>query len=151
MGTTVLLTAVALGLLFLAGTRPLYIGIGLGIGAVFFIYSMLHSEYRRRRVMAFLNPWADPTGDGFQTIQSFLSIHSGKIFGVGLGNGNSKLFFLPEVHTDFIFSLVGEELGFVGAVILCFALSTSSTSYSKPQFRRKNRLAVTSLSAWHFP
>ena len=71
--------------------------------------------------MAFLNPWADPQGDGFQTIQSFLSIHSGRIFGAGIGNGNSKLFFLPEVHTDFIFALIGEELGFLGS-FLCLAL-----------------------------
>ena len=64
------------------------------------------------------NPWADPQGNGFQTIQSLLSIHSGHLFGTGLGNGNSKLFFLPEVHTDFIFALIGEELGFVGAGLL---------------------------------
>src|SRR5262249_53346425 len=78
----------------------------------------LHSDYRRRRLIAFLNPWADPQGSGFQAIQSFLSIHSGKLFGMGIGNGNSKLFYLPEVHTDFIFSLIGEELGFLGATLL---------------------------------
>lgn len=118
LGTTVLLTAILLGLLFISGMKLRYCFGLVGVGGAFFLYSMLHSEYRRRRVMAFLNPWADPQGNGFQTIQSLLSLHSGKLFGVGLGNGNSKLFFLPEVHTDFIFALIGEELGFVGAIAL---------------------------------
>jgi len=117
-GSAVLLCAVVIGLLFLAGIRPLYIGGMLGCGFVGIAFAMLNSDYRKRRLFAFLNPWADPQGSGFQTIQSFLSFHSGKIFGVGLGNGNSKLFYLPEVHTDFIFSLVGEELGFLGAIVL---------------------------------
>ena len=118
LGTTALLSCISLGLFFISGTRLLYLFGFLGGGAILFVVSMLHSEYRRRRLFAFLNPWADPQGSGFQTIQSFLSIHSGRWFGVGLGNGNSKLFYLPEVHTDFIFSLVGEELGFVGAILL---------------------------------
>ncbi len=118
LGSTVLLSCIILGLFFIGGARTTYLlgVLGAGIGAA--LFAMLHSEYRRRRVMAFLNPWADPQGSGFQTIQSFLSFHSGKIFGVGIGNGNSKLFFLPEVHTDFIFALIGEELGFVGAITL---------------------------------
>ena len=118
LGSTIVLTCIAVGLFFIAGIRPLYIVTLLGGGIGFFIFSMLHSDYRRRRLFAFLNPWADPQGSGFQSIQSFLSIHSGKLFGMGLGNGNSKLFFLPEVHTDFIFSLIGEELGFVGAITI---------------------------------
>lgn len=118
LGTTALLVCMTLGLFFIAGARLAYIFGFLGGGAALLVFSMLHSDYRRRRLFAFLNPWADPQGSGFQTIQSFLSIHSGRLFGVGLGNGNSKLFYLPEVHTDFIFSLVGEELGFVGAIFL---------------------------------
>jgi len=116
LGSTILLCCIILGLFFIAGARTTYlIGfLATGLGAA--LFAMLHSDYRRRRVMAFLNPWADPRGNGFQTIQSFLSFHSGKILGVGIGNGNSKLFFLPEVHTDYIFALIGEELGFVGTV-----------------------------------
>jgi cell division protein FtsW len=118
LGSTVLLCCILIGLGFIGGARPAYIMAVLGSGLGLTIFAMLHSEYRRRRVFAFFNPWADPQGSGFQTIQSFLSFYSGKVFGVGIGNGNSKLFFLPEVHTDFIFSLIGEELGFVGAVSL---------------------------------
>ncbi|MBI4403511.1 MAG: putative lipid II flippase FtsW [Deltaproteobacteria bacterium] len=118
LGSTVLLLGLALGAFFIAGARPALIAGGIGIGSILLVLALLQADYRRRRLMAFLNPWADPQGNGFQAIQSFLSFHSGKLFGVGLGNGNSKLFFLPEVHTDFIFSLIGEELGFVGACIL---------------------------------
>ncbi len=118
LGTTALLSIVAMGMLFIAGTRTAYLGGGIAVGACALAVAMIHSDYRRRRLFAFLNPWADPQGSGFQTIQSFLSFHTGGFFGLGLGNGNAKLFYLPEVHTDFLFSLIGEELGFVGAVIL---------------------------------
>jgi len=117
-GTTLLLCAVMLGMLFIAGLRPIYLYSLLGSTAAVLAVTLMQSEYRRRRVFTFLHPWDDSQGAGFQTIQSFVSFHWGKLFGVGLGNGNSKLFFLPEVHTDFIFALVGEELGFVGAVAL---------------------------------
>ena len=118
MGTTVLLVAMALAMFFVAGIRLTYVLGTIGIGSAGFIVAMLHSDYRRRRFSAFLNPWADPQGTGFQTIQSLISFHSGRLFGTGIGNGNSKLFFLPEVHTDFIFALIAEELGFMGAAIL---------------------------------
>jgi cell division protein FtsW len=70
--------------------------------------------YRRARILAFLNPWEDPEQKGFQAIQSMLSFHSGGFWGVGLGQGQGKLFFLPEAHTDFTLAVLGEEMGFVG-------------------------------------
>ncbi len=81
------------------------------------------SEYRRKRIFAFLNPWDDQYGSGFQMIQSFVAINQGGWFGQGLGQGQQKLFYLPEAHTDFIFSVIGEELGLAGvmAVIALFA------------------------------
>jgi cell division protein FtsW len=118
LGSVILLSALAFALLFISGVRPIYLLVLLTSGGGFFFFSMMHTEYRKRRLLAFLNPWLDPQGNGFQTIQSFLSFYSGKMFGVGIGNGNSKLFFLPDVHTDFIFSLIGEELGFVGACLI---------------------------------
>lgn len=123
MGTTILVSAVILGMLFIAGLRPVYFYTVLGSAIAVFAVTLMQSEYRRRRVFAFLNPWEDPQGAGFQSIQSFVSFHWGQLLGVGLGNGNSKLFFLPEVHTDFIFALIGEELGFIGAfaLLLLFA------------------------------
>lgn len=139
LGTTVLLTFVMLGLCFIAGIRPAYIGGGIAVGAIAFGLAMVHSDYRRRRLIAFLNPWADPQGNGFQLIQSFLSFHSGKFFGVGIGNGNSKLFYLPEVHTDFIFALIGEELGFAGTATLIGLLAYFSYLMYRVAFRCKDR------------
>jgi cell division protein FtsW len=118
LGTTTLLVIVIIGMLFISGIRLSYLISFLGVGSLGFVFAIVHYAWRRKRLFAYLNPWADPQGTGFQTIQSFLSFHSGQLFGTGLGNGNSKLFFLPEVHTDFIFALIGEEMGFVGAITL---------------------------------
>ena len=78
----------------------------------------MSSPYRRVRVEAFLNPWADPGEKGFQVIQSLLSFYSGGLTGVGLGEGQGKLFFLPEAHTDFTLAVLGEEMGFIGFFVL---------------------------------
>jgi cell division protein FtsW len=85
---------------------------GLGLAVVI----LLAAPYRVKRVLAFLDPWADPRGKGFQIIQSFLAFANGSIFGQGLGNSNEKLFYLPEAYNDFIFSVVGEELGLIGVI-----------------------------------
>lgn len=71
--------------------------------------------------MTFLDPWKDPLGKGFQVLQSMLGVHSGGFWGVGLGNGKEKLFYLPEAHNDFIFAVIGEELGFLGVIGVIFA------------------------------
>jgi cell division protein FtsW len=86
------------------------------------LFLALGTPYRRARVMTFIDPWRDPGGRGFQIIQSLVGLHNGSIFGVGLGNGKEKLFFLPEAHNDFIFAVIGEELGFLGlsAVVLAY-------------------------------
>jgi cell division protein FtsW len=85
---------------------------------------ILRSSYRFARILAFFNPWKDPKGTGFQMIQSFIALGSGGFFGVGLGGSKQKLFYLPESHTDFIFSIIGEELGFLGAglVVVLFVV-----------------------------
>ncbi len=82
------------------------------------------APYRIRRILAFLDPWADPSGKGFQTIQALLALGPGGLFGLGLGQSKQKFLYLPENHTDFIFAMIGEELGFVGVtlVILLFFL-----------------------------
>jgi len=79
---------------------------------------VFHVGYRQKRILAFLDPYADPLGKGFQIIQSFLAVGTGGISGVGLMEGKQKLFYLPEPHTDFIFAVIGEELGFIGAVLV---------------------------------
>jgi cell division-specific peptidoglycan biosynthesis regulator FtsW len=81
------------------------------------LYKLIFSvQYRRNRMLAFLNPWNDPQGTGFQIIQSLVALGSGGIAGVGLGQGKQKLLYLPAAYTDFIFSIIGEELGFIGTV-----------------------------------
>jgi cell division protein FtsW len=94
------------------------------LSALVFWRLILQADYRLHRWLAFMNPWEDPQGIGYHIIHSFLAFGSGGVFGTGLGNGRQKLFYLPEPHTDFVFSVVGEELGFLGvtAIVLLFGL-----------------------------
>lgn len=118
MGTALLLGALTLGLLFIGGVRPLHL---LGLSAAtlpVLTVAVLGEGYRRQRILAFLNPWRDPQGAGFHIIQSLLALGSGGLLGLGLGNSRQKFFYLPEQHTDFIFAILGEELGLIGAVAI---------------------------------
>lgn len=124
MGTAIALGFMVLTLLFIGGVKVPHL-LSLGIVLIpFLIKFVFNSGYRRKRLIAFLDPWSDPTGAGFQVTQSYLALGSGGLFGLGLGKGKQKLFFLPEPHTDFIYSLIGEELGFIGvfSVILLFLI-----------------------------
>ncbi len=117
-GSAMFLSLLLITFLFIAGARFLHLGL-LGAAVLpFGIYAIFHAGYRYRRFIAFLDPWKSPKSTGFQIIQSFISFGSGGVFGRGLGNGQQKLFFLPAPHTDFIFSVIGEELGFIGVVII---------------------------------
>lgn len=118
LGAALTMGAVAVIMLFAAGTRPRYI-LGMGVVAIPFIWFLVATKaYRMRRITAFLDPWQDPANSGFQIIQSWLAFGTGGLLGQGLGEGKQKLFYLPEAHTDFILSVVGEELGFVGVIII---------------------------------
>ncbi|GEN30344.1 cell division protein FtsW [Cerasibacillus quisquiliarum] len=124
LGTGVVLVLTCMVLLFVGGARILhFIGLAL-IGSIAFIFLILSAPYRISRITAFLNPWEDPLGDGFQIIQSLYALGPGGLMGTGLGNSLQKYFYLPEPQTDFIFAILGEELGFIGAgfVICLFAL-----------------------------
>ncbi|MFA4989691.1 MAG: putative lipid II flippase FtsW [Candidatus Omnitrophota bacterium] len=116
LGNTIALSAVVLVMLFVSGVRPAYI-LSLILASLPVLYFLIFSvAYRKARLLAFLNPWADPRGSGFQIIQSQVALGSGGLFGVGLGHSKQKLFYLPAAHTDFIFSIIGEELGLIGTV-----------------------------------
>ncbi|MEQ5127142.1 cell division protein FtsW [Providencia alcalifaciens] len=118
LGTVVVLVVTTLGLLFLAGARlaPFIIGIAAcGVGVLALI---IFEPYRLRRVTSFLNPWDDPFGSGYQLTQSLMAFGRGELLGQGLGNSVQKLEYLPEAHTDFIFSVLAEELGYVGVVLV---------------------------------
>ena len=117
-GSAFLLMALLFIMLFVGGARLFYLLLSLIFLAPLGFFLILNSSYRLRRFTAFLDPWSDPTNTGFQIIQSFIAFGSGGAFGLGLGNGRQKLFYLPEAHTDFIFSVVGEELGLLGVMIV---------------------------------
>lgn len=119
-GTTAMIVTVIFLLLFLAGVPKRYLASAVLLAGGVAAALIFGSEYRRNRLLAYLDPWADPAGKGFQILQSLIGFHNGKILGVGLGNGKEKLFFLPEAHNDFIFAVIGEELGFLGiAAVVC--------------------------------
>jgi cell division protein FtsW len=115
-GTALAIVLVAAAILYASGLKLTYFA-GGALAALPVIYLLVfHVGYRYKRILAFLNPNADPLGAGFQIIQSTIAVGTGGIDGVGLMEGRQKLFYLPEPHTDFIFAVIGEELGFIGAV-----------------------------------
>ncbi|CAE80953.1 putative lipid II flippase FtsW [Bdellovibrio bacteriovorus] len=117
-GTFAIIVMVAVTLLFAFGLQWKYIIGAVAVMVPAFYFLVMTVPYRRARVLAFLDPWADPAQKGFQVIQSMLSFHSGGLTGAGLGQGQGKLFFLPEAHTDFTLAVLGEEMGFVGFVLI---------------------------------
>jgi len=121
-GTALILTAVLYLMLFVGGVRiPHLLATGL-MALPVLVYLMLTAEYRLRRLMTFLDPWREASSGGFQVIQSLIAFGSGQLWGRGLGESRQKLFYLPEAHTDFVYSVIGEELGLLGAlaVLLLF-------------------------------
>jgi len=123
-GTAISLLLIIGLMVFAAGLNYRYL-VGTVLVALPLLYIVLISApYRRRRLLAFLDPWADPLGDGFQVIQSLIAVGTGHVFGKGLMGGVQKLFYLPEPHTDFIYAVIGEELGLIGttAVLICFCV-----------------------------
>jgi cell division protein FtsW len=124
LGTAAVLGLVAGLMLFIGGARWRHLWV-MGLLAAPVLYAMIMKiGYRRQRLMAFLDPWRDPTDAGFQMIQSFLALGGGGPVGMGLGEGRQKLFFLPYPHTDFIFAVIGEELGLLGtlSVLVLFGM-----------------------------
>jgi cell division protein FtsW len=121
LGTAVMVMAITIALLFFAGMPYKYFGLMAAVGLPVFYFLVMNVEYRRQRLMTFFNPEKDPSDSGFQIIQSLIALGSGGTEGVGLANSIQKLFYLPEPHTDFIYAIIGEELGLIGAMIVLFA------------------------------
>jgi cell division protein FtsW len=123
-GSTLILVLGLVGIVFLHGIPKRLFLLAAGFIVPILLLVMIAAPYRVRRLTAFLDPFADPLGAGFQVIQSFVAIASGGAFGKGLGASQQKLFFLPEAHTDFILSVIGEEMGFIGfmSLVLIFSL-----------------------------
>lgn len=117
-GTSLIVLMGAVIIVFIAGVPVLRAASLSVIGIPPLIYLMAREEYRLKRLFIFLDPWADPSDTGYQVIQSLYALGSGHIFGSGLGRGRQKLFYLPEPQNDFIFAVIGEELGFIGAAAI---------------------------------
>lgn len=117
-GAAVVLTATTLGMLFLGGARLRDFLLAVTVAGAALASLALSSSYRLQRLTGFMDPWADPYASGFQLTQSLIAIGRGEWLGVGLGDSVQKLFYLPEAHTDFVFAVLAEELGFVGATLV---------------------------------
>ena len=124
LGASLLIAGVAVTMLYFAGARLSHLALAGMVGACLTALMIVYSPWRRARMLGFMNPWEDPYGNGYQTLQSLHAMASGGIEGLGLGSGRAKWGFLPYAHTDFIFAVIGEELGMVGSlfVVLLFAV-----------------------------
>ena len=117
-GATVIIVGVVIGMTFLAGAKLVYVLTMLAAAAMALAFLVLSAPYRMKRLTAYQDPWADPFGSGFQLVQSLIAFGQGEWWGVGLGNSVQKLFYLPEAHTDFVFSIWSEETGLIGATAM---------------------------------
>ena len=126
-GTAMFISMISFVLIMVGGTRIIYVMFTM-IASIPHIYQILHNipTYRHNRLLAFLDPWKDPMGIGYQIIQSWIALGSGGIAGLGMGESRQKLFFLPMSDNDFVFSIIGEEFGFIGTtcIVVMFALLT---------------------------
>jgi len=124
LGSAIMLLAVCIIMLFASGANIMHLFSFALISVPVLYFLIFRVPYRLRRIISYLDPWSDAHGSGFQIVQSFLALGSGGIFGLGLGCSRQKLFYLPQVHTDFIFSIIGEELGLIGTlgIVVLFGL-----------------------------
>jgi cell division protein FtsW len=119
LSITAVIMIVTLIVLFVAGAKSSHVfGIVTPVGFLAGVVLIFSEDYRRARLLNFINPWRDPSGDGYQLIQSLLALGSGGIWGMSLGQSRQKCYYMPEPHTDFIFSIIGEELGLIGALVV---------------------------------
>jgi cell division protein FtsW len=117
-GSVLILTMLLYFMLFIGGVRVRHLFATALMALPLLLYVMTKAEYRLRRLMTFLDPWSDAAGSGFHVVQSLIAFGSGQWTGRGLGESRQKLFYLPEAHTDFVYSVIGEELGLLGAMLV---------------------------------
>jgi cell division protein FtsW len=151
MGTAVVVIVIAFAILTAAGAPGRALGFGLIVLTGMAGVAAMAMPYRRERLLSFINPQADPSGSGYQLIQSKIGLGAGHIFGLGLGNSREKWGLLPNPHTDFIFSIIGEELGLIGALLVLGLLISLvmlglMTAMRAPE--RFDQLLAVGISAW---
>jgi cell division protein FtsW len=151
LGTAIACAGITACILFIAGIRLRYFGYAFAAALLPLYFLIFHVSYRKDRILAFLNPYADPKGFGFHIIQSLIAVSTGGVTGLGLMEGKQKLFYLPEPHTDFIFAVTAEELGLVGAltVIILFAIflwrGTRAALRTQDNFGRFLAVGITGM------
>src|SRR5947209_7113545 len=151
LGTAIACAGITACVLFVAGVRLRYFGYAFAAALLPLYFLIFHVSYRKDRILAFLNPYADPKGFGFHIIQSLIAVSTGGVTGLGLMEGKQKLFYLPEPHTDFIFAVTAEELGLVGAmaVIALFAVflwrGIRTSLHTQDMFGRLLSVGITSM------
>ena len=139
LGTASLILAIVFVMLFANGAKIWHL-IGLGMVSVPAVFYFIYSEpYRKERFLAFLDPWSDPLDTGYHIIQSLLALGSGGLFGVGLGNSHQKFLYLPEPGTDFIFAIIGEELGFLATLLVILLYLVVAWKGLKISYNTKDR------------
>lgn len=154
LGTVVVLFITTLAMLFLAGAKMWQFLAIIGSGVFAVVLLIIAEPYRMRRVTSFWNPWADPFGSGYQLTQSLMAFGRGELWGQGLGNSVQKLEYLPEAHTDFIFSILGEELGYIGvvfALLMVFFLAFRAMSIGRRALEIDQRFSgflACSIGIW---
>ena len=151
LGTAIACAGITAAILFVAGMQMRYFGYAFLASILPLYFLLFHVSWRRERILAFLNPYADPRGTGFHIIQSLIAVSTGGLTGVGLMEGKQKLFYLPEPHTDFIFAVTAEELGLVGSlfVVVLFAIflcrGTRTAIRTSDPFGRFLAVGITSM------
>src|SRR5205085_4046272 len=142
LGTALMLAIICLSICFAAGVRPRHIVYAM-VPAVLFVGKMLiFTPFRWRRITSFVDPWADAQGTGYQVVQSLIAVGSGGQHGLGFAQGKQKLLFLPFAHSDFIFAVIGEELGLVGALIVVFVFAIFLWRGMRAALRAPDRFAM---------
>jgi len=148
-GAVFTITAIFLIMYIISGMSLIYFLFLVPAAAVTLIILILKSPYRMKRIMAILNPWSDPQGMGFQTIQSYIAIGSGGIFGLGLTHSQQKFLYLPTPHTDYIFSIIGEELGLIGTafvLVLFFIILWRGIYIARNTKDKMNKITAVGLT-----
>ncbi len=151
LGASLLIAGMAIAMLYFAGARLSHLALAGAVGASLTALLIAYSPWRRARVLGFMNPWEDPLGNGYQTLRSLHAMAAGGIEGLGLGSGRAKWGFLPYAHTDFIFAVIGEELGLAGSLLvvtLFVVIAATGLSVALRAPDRFGMLLAVGITSW---
>lgn len=151
LGTMMVIGATVFLLLFVAGVRMKHLLVGAGVAGLAAFTMIMGEGYRRARLFSFLHPWSDPRNTGYQIVQSLIALGSGHLVGVGLGASRQKWMYVPNAHTDFIFSILGEELGLVGEIVVLLLFATLIFAGIRIALRAPDafgRLLAAGITGW---